>query len=208
MRYGTNTNLSSLLDQKVDILQLMHDEDSAAYAWTIRRTCPAYVETDICDNLFSAAGTRARGAKLTIRTDSRLTLHEAMRWNGKFLFLTSIELSEQRDRQELQAAVCESVTLTAKPQDHTGRDAFNRPTAVEVPGFTFPGVLTEKYFRNDAEDVYRAELQQRVLVTPKVIVLRAGDLVQQDTEPPYTVRQVLDLDPYKNEYVIERRWDA
>ena len=31
MRYGTNTNLSSLLDQKVDILQLMHDEDSAAY---------------------------------------------------------------------------------------------------------------------------------------------------------------------------------
>lgn len=79
---------------------------------------------------------------------------------------------------------------------------------VEVPGFTFPGVLTEKYFRNDAEDVYRAELQQRVLVTPKVIVLRAGDLVQQDTEPSYTVRQVLDLDPYKNEYVIERRWDA
>lgn len=57
MRYGTNTNLSSLLDQKVDILQLMHDEDSAAYAWTIRRTCPAYVETDIHDNLFSAAGT-------------------------------------------------------------------------------------------------------------------------------------------------------
>ena len=52
MRYGTNTNLSSLLDQKVDILQLMHDEDSAAYAWTIRRTCPAYVETDIRDNLF------------------------------------------------------------------------------------------------------------------------------------------------------------
>lgn len=72
MRYGTNTNLSSLLDQKVDILQLMHDEDSAAYAWTIRRTCPAYVETDIHDNLFSAAGTRARGAKITIRPDSRL----------------------------------------------------------------------------------------------------------------------------------------
>ena len=132
MRYGTNTNLSSLLDQKVDILQLMHDEDSAAYAWTIRRTCPAYVETDIHDNLFSAAGTRARGAKITIRTDSRLTLHEAMRWNGKFLFLTSIELSEQRDRQELQAAVCESVTLTAKPQARTGRDALNRPSAVYV----------------------------------------------------------------------------
>ena len=118
MRYGTNTNLSSLLDQKVDILQLMHDEDSAAYAWTIRRTCPAYVETDIHDNLFSAAGTRARGAKITIRTDSRLTLHEAMRWNGKFLFLTSIELSEQRDRQELQAAST-SFAVRAVPSEKT-----------------------------------------------------------------------------------------
>lgn len=208
MRYGTNTNLSSLLDQKVDILQLMHDEDSTAYAWTIRKTCPAYVETDIHDNLFSAAGTRARGAKITIRPDSRLTLHEAMRWNGKFLFLTSIELSERRDRQALQAAVCESVTLTARPQDRTGRDTYNRPVAVSVPSFTFPGILTEKYFRNEADDTYRAEVQQRVLVTPKVIVLRAGDLVQKGNETPYTVRQVLDLDPYKNEYVIERSWEA
>ena len=194
MRYGTNTNLSSLLDQKVDILQLMHDEDSTAYAWTIRKTCPAYVETDIHDNLFSAAGTRARGAKITIRPDSRLTLHEAMRWNGKFLFLTSIELSERRDRQALQAAVCESVTLTARPQDRTGRDTYNRPVAVSVPSFTFPGILTEKYFRNEADDIYRAEVQQRVLVTPKVIVLRAGDLVQKGNETPYTVRQVLDLE--------------
>ena len=208
MRYGTNANLSSLLDQKVDILQLMHDEDSAAYAWTIRRTCPAYVETDIHSNLFSSVGIGARGATVVIRPDRELTLHHAARVGRQFLFLTSIVLSERRDRQELRAALCEPVMLTAKPQDRTGRDALNRPTAVEVPGFTFPGVLTEKYFRNDAEDVYRAELQQRVLVTPKVIVLRAGDLVQQDTEPPYTVRQVLDLDPYKNEYVIERRWDA
>lgn len=151
---------------------------------------------------------KLRQLKITIRPDSRLTLHEAMRWNGKFLFLTSIELSERRDRQALQAAVCESVTLTARPQDRTGRDTYNRPVAVSVPSFTFPGILTEKYFRNEADDVYRAEVQQRVLVTPKVIVLRAGDLVQKGNETPYTVRQVLDLDPYKNEYVIERGWEA
>lgn len=191
-----------------DRIEIKTKKENVDYAWTIRKTCPAYVETDIHDNLFSAAGTRARGAKITIRPDSRLTLHEAMRWNGKFLFLTSIELSEQRDRQELQAAVCESVTLTARPQDRTGRDTYNRPVAVSVPSFTFPGILTEKYFRNEADDVYRAEVQQRVLVTPKVIVLRAGDLVQKGNETPYTVRQVLDLDPYKNEYVVERSWEA
>ena len=86
--------------------------------------------------------------------------------------------------------------------------SYNRPVAVSVPSFTFPGILTEKYFRNEADDIYRAEVQQRVLVAPKVIVLRAGDLVQKGNETPYTVRQVLDLDPYKNEYVIERSWEA
>lgn len=208
MQYGANTGLSSLLDRRADILQLRKDRNPEGYRWAVRRTCYLHAEDDPNDNLFSTAGRRARGVKLVLRPDSRLTLHEAVRLNGQFLLLTSIELSERRDRQELRAAVCESLLLTARPQNRIGRDEFNRPTAVEVPSFTFPGVITERYFRSEADDIYRAELQQRVLVTPKAIVLRAGDLVQQESDTPYTVRQVLDLDPYKNEYVIERRWDA
>lgn len=159
-------------------------------------------------NLFSAIGVGTRSATVIIRPHLRLTLHQAIRWRGEFLHLTSILLNREQDQQEVKAAVCEPVTLTARPQNRTGRDTYNRPVAVSVPSFTFPGILTEKYFRNEADDVYRAEVQQRVLVTPKVIVLRAGDLVQKGNETPYTVRQVLDLDPYKNEYVIERSWEA
>ena len=131
-----------------------------------------------------------------------------MRLGEQFFFLTSIVLSDDRSRQEIRAAVCEPVTLTARPQNRTGRDAYNRPVAVSVPSFTFPGILTEKYFRNEADDIYRAEVQQRVLVTPKEIQMRAGDLIQNGKEAPYTVRQVLDLDPYKNEYIVERSWEA
>lgn len=190
------------LRQRLELLELRFDQEKAAYTWEVRRACWGGVSFDERSNLFSSVGIGARGASIVIRPDRLLTLHGAMRLGDQFLFLTSIVLSDDRSRLEIRAAVC------ARPQDRTGRDAYNRPVSVSVPSFTFPGILTEKYFRNEADDVYRAEVQQRVLVTPKVIVLRAGDLVQKGNETPYTVRQVLDLDPYKNEYVIERSWEA
>lgn len=98
--------------------------------------------------------------------------------------------------------------LTAEPQDRKGRDTLNRPTAIQQESFTFPGILTEKYILNEAEEVYRTITCQRVLVTPKAIPLRPGDLIRPQGESPYTVRQVMDLDPYKNEYVIERQEDV
>ena len=205
---GNRRLLADELRQRIELLELKSSEDRKSYFWKVRRVCWAGIEYDTRSNLFSSVGIGALGATVVIRPDRELTLHHAARVGRQFLFLTSIVLSERRDRQELRAALCEPVMLTAKPQDRTGRDALKRPVAVKVPGFTFPGVLTERYFRNDAEDVYRAEVQQRVLVTPKAIALRAGDLVQRGDETPYTVRQALDLDPYKNEYVIERRWDA
>lgn len=200
--------LADSLRQRVELLELRFDRVKNAYFWGVRRVCWGGVTFDERSNLFSSVGIGARGASIVIRPDRLLTLHGAMRLGEKFLFLTSIVLSDDRSRQEIRAAVCEPVTLTARPQNRTGRDAYNRPVAVSVPSFTFPGILTEKYFRNEADDVYRAEVQQRVLVTPKEIQMRAGDLIQNGKEAPYTVRQVLDLDPYKNEYIVERSWEA
>ena len=45
-------------------------------------------------------------------------------------------------------------------------------------------------------------------MTPKAVELRTGDLIQQGDSAPYTVLQRLDLEDYKNEYVIEHRRDA
>ena len=200
--------LSSALTEKIEILTLVLDDETGNLAWAPSGTCWASVMVDTYRNLFSAIGVGTRGATVIIRPHLRLTLHQAIRWRGEFLHLTSILLNREQDRQEIKAAICQNVTLTAKPQARTGRDALNRPTKVEQASFTFPGILTEKYFRNEADDFYRAEVQQRVLVTPKEIQMRAGDLIQNGKEAPYTVRQVLDLDPYKNEYVVERSWEA
>ena len=164
---------------------------------------------DTRSNLFSSVGIGARGVTFTVRASSLLSLANAFLWRGHHCFLTSIiPLEGQRGYMEVKAALCEPVTLTAKPQARTGRDALNRPTAVGIPSFTFPGVLTEKYRANEAEDVYRVTTLRRVLVTPKTIQLRPSDLVEAAGETPYIIRQALDLDPWKNEYEIERMGDV
>lgn len=200
--------LSSALTEKVDILTLVQDDDTGNLAWAPLGTRWAAVEVDSYRNLFSAVGVGTRGATVTIRPYSKLTLHHALRWRGEFLHLTSILLDKELDRQELKAAICQSVTLTAKPQARTGRDGLNRPTKVEQASFTFPGILTEMYYHNDQDDIFRSTAQRRALVTPKAVVLRVGDLVELNDGAPYTVRQALDLESYKNEYVIERQEDV
>ncbi len=202
-------HLSSALTEKIEVLTLVLDDETGNYAWAPSRKRWASVELNTSQRtIFSDVGIGARGATVVIRHDPKLTLHQAIRWNNLFLFLTSVVLNQSRDRQEIKAAICEPVTLTAKPQAKTGRNTMNRPVVKQQGEFTFPGILTEVYHRNEGDEVFRKTTQRRVLVTPKAIVLRPGDLVQQGTEAPYTVRQVMDLEFYKNEYVIERQEDV
>ncbi len=200
-------HLSSRLTQKVEILRISGDASVGGFVWEENGRCWADIELDVKNNLFSSVGIGARGATVTMRPRLGLDLHHAMRWNGQFLFLTSIILSPNRDRLELKAALCDPVTLTARLQARTERNELNRPVASQQPSFTFPGILTELYRQNAQDEIYRAETLRRVLVTPKAVALRLGDLVQPGTGAPYTVRQALDLDQWKNEYVIERQED-
>ena len=206
MKRGTGV-LADTLSQRVELLALQYDGEKRAYTWECRRLCWAGVETAVKKVVFSVDGMSAEGAEVTVRPDPDLSLQQAMRWKGQFLLPVTITLDEGRGRQTVTAAQCDCTELTVQPQARTGRDSLNRPVAIKADNFTFPGILLEKYSRNEADEVSRTLVQQRVLVTPKEIVLRAGDLVGKSGETPYTVRQVLDLDPNRNEYVIERSWD-
>ena len=200
--------LSSALDQKVTVLQLCQDGATGNFTWEPVRRRWASVVPDAGRNLFSSVGIGARGAAVTLRTDPGLTLHNALLWEGQFLFLTSLVCGEQRDRLELKAAVCDPIVLTANPQDRTGRDEMNRPTIVKQAAFSFPGILTELYRRNQPEEVYRTISVQRALVTPKEIKLRPGTVLTVAGGERYVVRTVQDLDAYKNEYVLEQEVDV
>lgn len=193
------------LDKAARVMELKKTSESA-WEWVAVRDIRVSAEFTHKINIFSKVGAGARDAELvTWRRD--ITLHNAITLDGLHLFLTGIT-DRNRNQINIRAAVCDPVKMTAKPQARTGRDAMNRPLMEQQAVFDFPGILTEMYHRNEGDEVFRKTTQRRVLVTPKAIVLRPGDLVQQGTEAPYTVRQVMDLEFYKNEYVIERQEDV
>lgn len=178
------------------------------WSWWPERAVWAKAEPDAKPSLFSSVGVGARGLTLTVREARWLSPALAFRYRGVLAFVTSILPDPTHPGYlSVRCALCDTRILRAKPQSRTGRDQLNRPVAVPQPEFEFEGILTERYYRNSADEISRALTLERVLVTPKGFTLRVGDIVA-DGERRYTVRQVLDLDVYKNEYILEAQEDA
>lgn len=190
------------LDQPLEVLEL-RETSAGLWEWVAIRRAWAEVEQTARTNLFSKVGVGARDAAIVLRTQP-LTLHNALRWRGQHLFLTSIT---RRDRNHLDvaAALVESVTCTAQGYT-TKMGEGNRPQKVETDPVTFPGVLTEKYVKYEKEDTFAKARRGLVLVTSKPIQLREGDLVTVQAGPAaavYNVQACHVLDAYKNEYEME-----
>ena len=73
-------HLSSILNQKIQVLTLVQDKENGDFTWSPGRKHWASVDLNTKNNLFSSIGIGARGAVLTIRPDSKLTLRR--RSNG------------------------------------------------------------------------------------------------------------------------------
>lgn len=195
------------LSERLELLELRETE-AGTWEWVGIGRLWAQVEVDGGKNLFSSIGIGARNAKLVLRTRP-LTLHQALRWKEQHLFLTGIT---KLDRMHLsvQAALVEPVGCLATRTEDTVGEA-GRPTTAETMRLTFPGVVTEKYARYEREETHAEGETGYVLVTPKAITLKAGDLVTVREGPGKDVYHVTVchvLDPYKNEYEIACRGDV
>lgn len=189
------------LSERLELLELRQTAEKT-WEWVPIRRVWAKVEQTAKTNLFSKVGVGARDAAVVIRRQP-LTLHQALRWKGQHLFLTSIT---KRDRMHLdvQAALVSVVTCIGQGYTTTV-GAGNRPEKQEKPEQTFPGVLTEKYVRYETEDSYAKAKRLLVLVTPKAVELLEGDLVTVTQGPAaavYNVQTRHVLDEYKNEYEV------
>ena len=195
------------LDQPLRVLEL-RETGSDVWEWAPLRTAWAQVEQTAKTNLFSKVGVGARDAAVVIRRQS-LTLHNALRLGEQHLFLTSIT-DRGRGHLDVDAAVVEPVSCTAtRTEDTVGENA--RPVTGETMRLTFPGVLTEKYARYEREETHAENETSYVLVTPKVIQLRSGDMVTVQEGPAkgvYHVAVCHVLDAWKNEYEIVWRGDV
>ena len=195
------------LNQLVEILTIKKSP-AETWIWQSTRPARAQVELSTRSNLFSQVGVGARGAELVLRRQA-LTLHQAILWGEQHLFLTAI-LPEGRLHLRVQAALVEPVQcLVTRTEDTVGE--AGRPTTTETMRVSFPGVLTEKYARYEREETHAENETAYVLVVPKVIALKAGDLVTVQEGPAqgvYNVQVCHVLDPYKNEYEIVWRGDV
>ena len=190
------------LDQPLEVLELK-ETSAGVWEWAAVRRAWGQVEQTAKTNLFSKVGVGARDAALVIRRQP-LTLHNALGWRGRHLFLTAIT-ENGRNHLSVSAALVEPVTCTAQGYT-TKMGEGNRPQKVETDPVTFPGVLTEKYVKYEQEDTFAKSRRGLVLVTAKPIRLREGDLVTVQSGPAaavYNVQVCHVLDAYKNEYEME-----
>ena len=191
------------LSERLELLELKETQPDT-WEWVSSGRLWAQIAVDGGKNLFSSVGIGARNAKLMLRTRP-LTLHQALRWRGQHLFLTSIT---KQDRMHLavSAALVETVACKAqRSRSAVDPDRNNRPVSTQLPELSFPGVLTEKYVRYESADTYASAKTLLVLVTPKAVDLLEGDLVtvtEGAAKATYNVQARHTLDAFKNEYEI------
>ncbi|WP_312637140.1 hypothetical protein [Oscillibacter sp.] len=182
------------LNERVQARELTFNEAKNAWAWTT--AWGAWVKAEQSDrtSYFSAVGIGARSVVFTMRKASRINLGLSFLWRGRFCFLTSVADTEQAGIVEIKAALCEPVECR--------KDADLDPV-----GCSFPGVLTEKYFKSEPERPHTVTTVAYVLVTPKAIELDPGSLVEAGGKA-YSVQACHTLDQWKNEYEILRKEDC
>ena len=188
---------------RVEILSLQ--EADGSYAWVPSKTTYATAEKTGKRNLFSAVGAGREEYLFTLRRQP-LALDQALRWRGRFCFLS--DLSEP-DRGHITArcALAEPSDCMVQRTKVSTDNPMNRPQRLQTETVRFPAILTEKYVKATPEDWSTVTETAYVLVTPKAVSLHTGETVSVGGAP-FVVQVGHLLDEYKNEYEILRKVDA
>lgn len=192
------------LRELVDVLSLQNDGN--AYSWAVIGFDWVKAERTDKANIFSSVGLGAKTVKFTLRKRADLTLHNAIRWGGRHCFLTDINNDDIEYSVIVAALVEPTACVATRPQKTRGERGV--PVYAQEPLCRFPACVTEKWMGYVQKEP-QAELGETlVLVAPKCVTLRAGDLVAVGTLGWYAVRVCHMLDAYKNEYEVLRRKEA
>lgn len=176
------------LSERLEVLELRNaaQADAPAPAWeweTARRTWAAY-ELATRPSVYSVHGLGAAGARFILRRQG-LSLDSALRWRGQHCLITAI-----RPLGRLYLTVDAALVVLSRCRNPR-------------TGETFPAVMTEEYVRHQQLEPMSTNEHRRVLVTPRAVRLRPGPLVEVDGVE-WPVATAYELDPHKNEYILER----
>lgn len=188
LELGASFGSAKQLPRQPVIAQNVSESDTpAAWEWqTIRRTW-AQTELAAKPNIYSVHGIGAAGVNFTLRRQP-LDLDNALRWKGQHCLITAI-----RPLGRLYLVVEAALVVLFQCRN-------------PKTGETFPAVMTERYVGHQQLEPMAVNKHQRILVTPKAVRLTPGALVEVDGAP-WPIKTPYELDPYKNEYAIERTVD-
>ena len=190
--------------ERVTILTLAEKADKTGWEWTEARTTWAKVEKTGKRSLFSTVGAGREEWRATMRQQP-LTLHQALRWRGHFLFLSDLTYPG-RGHMEASTAMIEPVTGTVR-RTKVEKNALNNPSLATEQVLSFPVCLTEKYEGFAQGDTHDTTTLTYVAICPKAVVLRAGEVVTLGGDK-FRVQIGHELSDYKNEYEITREADT
>lgn len=186
------------LKEKISILSL--NQADTTFSWEITSDSWGKVEQLRGSNRFSEAGLDVKSIRFTLRKRDDLTLHKAFSWRGKHCLLLDIR-EEGNMYQKVYAALIEPLPCGVIQRGEPRLDELNRPVYDNGTQITFPGYLTEKSLEFTQANPMSYRESKYVLITPKAIVLKSGDLV---TVNGITYKVIIPhaLNEYKNEYEI------
>lgn len=192
------------LKEKISILTLSQNEDT--YAWTSTISLWTKVEQLRRGNQFSKVGVGVKTIKFIIRNSNNISLHNAIRWQGRHGFIIDINTIDLR-YHEVTVALIEPKTCRVERTGNPKLNDLNRPYYEENSTIIFPGCLIPKkqdYIQGKPMAVSETRY---LLITHKAIELRAGDLVTIENAT-FTVATSQTLNEYSNEYEIVAKGDA
>ena len=191
---------------QIDILEFV-EASCNKYEWQAKKRLWASIEDQNANAIFSKHGHTVRSSKITIRSQPDLTLHNALALSppdSQHFFLIDIDRNTP-GFYVLSTVIIEPVTCVVEPTS-TSMAKNNRPEIKKLPSITFPGYLTEKYLKQTQLEPMSYSENRYILVTPKSINIRTGELVKVGNMLCESVIPHI-LDPYKNEYEILMRVD-
>lgn len=191
------------LKERISILSL--NQTDTTYSWEVTSDIWSKVEQLRGGNSFLKAGMDVKTLRFTLRNRSDLTLHNAFSWKGKHCFLFDIK-EEGSMYYKVYAALIEPLPCSAEQTGEPRLNELNRPVYDSSTIITFPGYLTEKSLEVRQANPMSYKESRYVLITPKSVVLRSGDLV---TVKDVTYKVIIShtLNEYKNEYEITAKED-
>ena len=160
------------------------------------------VENVVERKAFSKFGLRTDEATaITLRYRKDISKFNAVRFNDDHYLISVIEDIENKHRYTKLITVKQKVYLCEAFRNSVVKDKMNRTQHLLKSIYRFEGYLVEKYTGFNTEGINSNVKHTLILMTPKVINLKAGDIIEIN-DIKYNVEVCHVLDEYLNEFEI------